>query len=110
MTNCRMDIVCVRNPGRFAAAGVAVTAFASVTARAGTDAPVDQTTLQSIEVTGTTIQSGLDIPVQRSLAILRRTRVEPSRNAEARFMLALPSIASIHSNRVPSGEIAKMAI
>ena len=61
MTNCRMDIVCVRNPGRFAAAGVAVTAFASVTARAGTDAPVDQTTLQSIEVTGTTIQSGLDI-------------------------------------------------
>jgi catecholate siderophore receptor len=61
VTNGRGEIFRVRNPGRFAAAGVAVTAFASVTARADTDAPVDQTTLQSIEVTGTTIQSGLDI-------------------------------------------------
>jgi catecholate siderophore receptor len=61
VANYRGEIFCVGNPGRFAAAGVAVTAFASVTARADTDAPVDQTTLQSIEVTGTTIQSGSDI-------------------------------------------------
>src|SRR5580692_2415504 len=61
VTTCRIETFCAKNPGRFAAAGVAVTAFASVTARADTDAPVDQTTLQSIEVTGTTIQSGLDI-------------------------------------------------
>ncbi len=61
MTNCRIETFCERGPGRFAAASVAVTAFASVTARAGSDGSTDQTTLQSIEVTGTTIQSGMDI-------------------------------------------------
>ena len=61
MTNCRIETFCAKNPGRFAAEGVAATAFASVAARAGSDTSTDQPTLQSIEVTGTTIQSGTDI-------------------------------------------------
>jgi catecholate siderophore receptor len=61
VSNFRIETVCAKTPGRFAAAGVAVTAFASVTTRAGTDAPSDQPTLQSIEVTGTTVQSGMDV-------------------------------------------------
>src|ERR1700729_3252348 len=56
-----MEILSVVTPGRVAAAGVAVTAFASVAVQADTPALVDQGTLQSIEVTGTAIQSGLDI-------------------------------------------------
>jgi catecholate siderophore receptor len=49
--------------GRFAAAGVAVTAFVSAHAHAHAETadPADQGNLQSIEVTGTAIHTGLDI-------------------------------------------------
>jgi catecholate siderophore receptor len=61
VTSSSVEILSVVTPGRVAAAGVAVTAFASVAVQADTPGPVDQGTLQSIEVTGTAIQSGLDI-------------------------------------------------
>jgi catecholate siderophore receptor len=47
---------------RLGAAGVAVTALVSAGAHADSDVPADADNLQSIEVTGTAIHSGLDIP------------------------------------------------
>jgi len=54
----------VREDGesRLAAAGVAVTALVSAYAQADSDVPAEADNLQSIEVTGTAIRSGLDIP------------------------------------------------
>src|SRR5271168_2031690 len=47
--------------GRFSAAGVAVAALVSATAQADSDTSSEADNLQSIEVTGTAIHSGLDI-------------------------------------------------
>ena len=47
---------------RLGAAGVAVTALVSAGAHADSDVPAEADNLQSIEVTGTAIHSGLDMP------------------------------------------------
>ena len=97
MTTCRIETVCAKNPGRFAAAGVAVTAFASVTARAASDAPADQPTLQSIEVTGTTIQSGMD--VSQSIDSIDRKEL-----TEEHLTLVQEALRSVPGVTLNSGE------
>src|SRR6202453_757359 len=97
VTTCRIEIFCTKNPGRIAAAGVAVTAFASVTARAGTDAPSDQPTLQSIEVTGTTIQSGMD--VSQSIDSIDRKEL-----TEEHLTLVQEALRSVPGVTLNSGE------
>jgi catecholate siderophore receptor len=62
MSEFSAELLSAIRPGRAAAAGVAVTALTTMAAQADTAPPADQgTTLQSVEVTGTVIQSGADI-------------------------------------------------